>query len=135
MADGSEGFGGRIDVVRQTRGYRRWPDDLKARIVAESFQPGAQVGEVARRHDVVPHQLSTWRSAARAGRLALPADAVSEVDSAFVPLSIELEEVGLSRVASGTMSVECGGGVVVKVPGDVSVARIAELILALRGRR
>ena len=43
MADGGEGFGGRCEVVARPRGNRRWPDDVKARIVAESFQPGARV--------------------------------------------------------------------------------------------
>lgn len=42
MADGGDGFDGCIEVVQRTRGYRRWPDDVKARIVAESFQPGTQ---------------------------------------------------------------------------------------------
>ena len=135
MADGGEGFGGRIDVVRQARGYRRWPDELKARIVAESFQPGAQVGEVARRHDVFPHQLSTWRSAARAGRLVLPADAVGHLSSAFVPLSVAEDEVGPTARSSGTLAVELDGGIVIKVPADASVTRAVELIRALRGLR
>ena len=38
MADGGNGFDGFIEVVPRTRGYRRWPDDVKSRIVAESFQ-------------------------------------------------------------------------------------------------
>lgn len=135
MADRGEGFSGRIDIVRQTRGYRRWPDELKARIVAESFQPGAQVSEVARRHDVFPHQLSTWRSAARAGRLALPADTVGQADSAFVPLAFADEEGSPLGRSSGTLAVELVGGIVVKVPADASVARVAELIRALRGLR
>lgn len=135
MADGGEGFGGRIDIVRQTRGYRRWPDELKARIVAESFQPGAQVGEVARRHDVLPHQLSTWRSAARAGRLVLPADTVGQASNAFVPLALTDEEGSPPVRSSGTLSVELDNGIVVKVPADASVARAAELIRALRGPR
>ena len=49
MADGGDGFDGCIEVVRRTRGYRRWPDDVKARIVAESFQSRARVADVARR--------------------------------------------------------------------------------------
>ena len=51
MADGGEGFDGCIEVVRRTRGYRRWPDAVKARIVADSFQVGARVVDVARRHE------------------------------------------------------------------------------------
>ncbi len=43
----TDGFEGQIEIVRRTRGYRRWPDDVKARIVAESFQPGVRVADVA----------------------------------------------------------------------------------------
>jgi transposase len=50
-----------LEVVEARRGNRRWPNDLKARIVAESLQPGARVIDVARRHDVIAHQLSDWR--------------------------------------------------------------------------
>jgi transposase-like protein len=51
---------------------RRWSDEVKARIVAESFAPGAIVSEVARRHGLTPQHLSAWRKAARAGVLKLP---------------------------------------------------------------
>ena len=56
MADGGDGFIGRFEVVEPRRGNRRWPDDLKARIVAESLQPGVRVVDVARRHGLMPHQ-------------------------------------------------------------------------------
>lgn len=58
MAHGGEGFGGRCEVVERPRGNRRWPNDVKARIVAESFQPGVRVVDVARRYQLIPHQLS-----------------------------------------------------------------------------
>lgn len=56
MADG-EGFVGRCEVVAPRRGNRRWPDAVKARIVAESLEPGVGVADVACRHDLVAHQL------------------------------------------------------------------------------
>lgn len=87
MADGGDGFDGCIEVVQRTRGYRRWREEVKARIVAESFQPGARVADVARRHDLAAHQLSDWRPQAREGRLVLPADAMAGVASdALQPL-------------------------------------------------
>lgn len=91
MADDGFGFEGRIAVVQRTRGYRKWPDEVKARIVAESFRAGVRVVDVARRHGVLAHQLSDWRRQARQGLLALPEDVVEGLEAAFVPLAVEPE--------------------------------------------
>jgi len=156
MADGGDGFVGRCEVVEPRRGNRRWPDDLKARIVAESFQPGARVVDVARRHGMVAHQLSDWRRFARQGLLrvphtvlpvlpslmSLPVDMAAE--PAFVPLAIMPEprdladapcvpEVATVIVPAGMMMVEIGLEIVLRVPGDVAVERAAALVRALRG--
>lgn len=140
MADGGEGFVGCVEVVRRTRGYRRWPDAVKARIVAESFRPGARVADVARRHELAPHQLSDWRRQARQGLLALPGDVMDELNSdalpAFVPVSVDDDmEVSLEdgTAAEGVVGIEIGDGVVVRVPGNVSAERAAALVRALRG--
>lgn len=140
MADGGDGFDGCIEVVDRTRGYRRWPDDVKARIVAESFQPGARVVDVARRHDLAAHQLSDWRRQAREGRLVLPADAMAGVASdalpAFVPISVEPEDVCPSMDAErtgGVITIEIGNELVLRVPGDVPAERAAAIARALRG--
>lgn len=140
MADGGEGFVGCVEVVRRTRGYRRWPDAVKARIVAESFRPGARVVDVARRHELAPHQLSDWRRHVRQGLLALPGDVMDELNGdalpTFVPVSVDDDmEVSLEdgTAAEGVIGIEIGDGVVVRVPGDVSAERAAALVRALRG--
>ena len=133
MADGGDGFGGRIAVVQRTRGYRKWPEEVKARIVAESFRAGVRVVDVARRHGVIAHQLSDWRRQARQGLVALPEDAAEGLEAAFVPLAVELE-VAATRTdaAVGTITIEIGD-VVLQVPGDVPAERAAALVRALRG--
>jgi transposase-like protein len=40
---------------------RRWPRETKRRIVAESREPDARVGEVAARHGLSASLLSVWR--------------------------------------------------------------------------
>ena len=150
MADGGAGFTGRCEVVGPRRGNRRWPEEVKARIVAESFQPGARVVDVARRHGLIAHQLSDWRRHARQGLLILPADMMRVLsppgggpfEAAFVPLAIAPEPSGAlearpvpgaADMAKGIVTVEIGADIVLRVPGDVPVERAAALIRALRG--
>src|SRR5207245_9183084 len=59
----------RIEVITGQRRRRRWTAQEKARIVAESFEEGANISEVARRNGVVRGLLTVWRQklAAAAG--------------------------------------------------------------------
>jgi transposase-like protein len=61
-----------VDALQARIRRRRWSDDVKAQIVAESCAPGSVVSEVARRHEISPQLLSAWRKAARSGLLKLP---------------------------------------------------------------
>jgi transposase len=149
MADGGDGFVGRCEIVEpRRRGKRRWPDEVKARIIAESLQPGIRVVDVAARYDILPHHLSDWRRHARQGRLALPGRLMealhgsSKAEPAFVPLSILPEPVtALASPPSaeaptgstGVMTIEVGPDVVLRIPGDVAVERAVALVRALRG--
>jgi transposase-like protein len=56
-----------------SRRRRRWSEEDKGRIVAESFEKGLTASDVARRHDISPQQLFEWRRRARRGGLVVPA--------------------------------------------------------------
>ena len=44
----------RIEVITGTGRRRRWDAETKSRLVAESFEPGCSVSELARRRDISP---------------------------------------------------------------------------------
>jgi transposase len=56
------GFAGRLEVVEGRSGRRRWSDEEKARIASESYRPGVQVADVARRHGTTRWQIYDWRT-------------------------------------------------------------------------
>lgn len=120
----------RLEVLCGPTGRRSWPDALKARIVAESFEPGARVVEVARRHSVSPQQVTAWRRQARQGRLALPA----EEETAFARLLVEDAPPAPSVLAQRPIEIEADG-VIVRLAADASALRVAEIAAALRAAR
>ena len=144
---GSAGFGGRLEVLDGPSGRRRWPDELKGRIVAESFAPGARVCDVARRYRLTGQQLTTWRRSAREGLLALPGDAVGANDLGLVSLEVEAlssaEAASQERGDRGSSWSGAGpddrievvaGGVLVRLPITTAAARVAEIAVALGSR-
>lgn len=123
---GSKGVS-RIEVLDGPTGRRRWPDDLKARIVAESFEPGARVCDVAAKYGLIARHLSEWRGLARKGDLVMPID----VAPAFVPLVIEPLVDAAGPTDTGVIRVEICGAVLHVAP-DCSPERAAALVAALR---
>lgn len=72
-------------IPRRKDGKRNWPNELKARIVAETLIKGATVEAVANRYELKPSTVSDWRRMARMGKLVLPN--LDGMD--FVPVQIE----------------------------------------------
>jgi transposase len=82
----------RIELITGEARRRRWTVEEKAQILAESFQPGASVSEVARRHGVNRGLLWTWRHEARKrGAIGAPT---------FVPVRIAAEPIAPVRSTS-----------------------------------
>ena len=125
---GSRGVS-RIEVLDGPTG-RRWPDDLKARIVAESFLPGARVCDVAAKYGLIARHLSGWRGLARKGQLVVPVVSAP----AFVPLVVEAVYPAAQdylQADMGVIKVEICGAVLHVMP-DCSLERAVALAAALR---
>jgi len=126
----------RLEVLAGPTGRRKWPDDVKARIVAESFQKGARVCDVARRNGVAPQHLSTWRRLARDGKL--PLHIPDEASFATLVLD-EGPDIPKARTEAKTSSILVqaqieieASGVTVRLPGNTSSNQIVEIAAALR---
>ncbi len=114
-------------VVIGPKGHRRWPDELKAQIVAETLVDGATVSAVARRYDMRPNHLSEWRRMAREGKLVLPT-VPEEVE--FTSLVVREETPPAPLSSSGTLDL-IRGDVTVRLDATTPVGRIAEIAHAL----
>ena len=120
------------EIVYDSLGRRRWPDEFKGRLVAQSFLPGVSVREIAERVGVRPNHLSYWRRLAREGKLVLP-----DLEGAqFVPVAVEdpppvpaVPERAVAEPVNDTASaVELvKGDVTIRLGGDAPAARIAEI--------
>lgn len=124
----------RIEVYAGA-GRKRWPDDVKSQIAAESLEPSAVVTDVARRHGCRPQQVHDWRRRARLRQLVLPAS----VDTlSFVPVVSEsalpaaAEPSGSPEAAIVTVEFQ---GARVELRGAPGLAVLSDVFLALRRTR
>ena len=109
------------------RRNRQWPDEVKARIVAETLRPGATVGEVAERHGLKANHVSSWRTLARNGKLVLPAPE-DPVEFATLMVAPDVEGVAVSEPAGPEVVV---GSVIIRLEPGASAVRIASVVHAL----
>jgi transposase len=130
--DDAKGVGyRRIEVLTGPGRRRQWSDDDKARIVAESAEPGAVVTEVARRWQVSPQQVFDWR---RQARKALEA-AATPTEPAFVPVvPVAAPEVAAATApARPTASVEVRlSGAVLRVAPGTDIDLLTTVLRAVR---
>ena len=114
----------RVEVITGVGRRRRWTDEEKAWIVAESLDPASTVSAVARRYGLHPSQLFVWRQ-----RLA--AAAVGEAPT-FVPVVVAEDAAAPSPELAGRIEIALGPAVV-RVGADVDAAALRRVLEVVRG--
>ncbi|NKL74812.1 transposase [Rhizobium leguminosarum bv. viciae] len=121
-----------LEVLTTRRGrrevHRQWPDEVKARIVSESFRPGVTVNEVAERYGLKANHLSSWRTLARRGKLVLP-EPEDVVEFAAMVVETPAPEPPAAKQTSRAEIVV--GSVTIRLEEGASAARIAAIARAL----
>jgi transposase len=120
----------RLEVVNTGR-RRRWTLAEKLRIVEESFQGFRQVSATARRHDMSPSLLFSWRKAfredCRRGGAVLGFAPALIVPDAVAPPG--------DAAAAGRMEIVTVTGQRIIVGADVDAVALARVLAVLEARR
>ena len=120
----------RLEVLTGADTRRRWSEETKARIVAESFAEGAVVSQVARRHGLRPQQLFDWRRELRA-QWRQVATAVEL--PAFVPAVVEEAVAVPSPAQPAPSAIEIEAGLfVLRLRGAVDGQALATVLRAVK---
>ncbi len=124
----------RVELITGTTRHLRRSDEERARILSESFEPGANIAAVARQNGVNGGLLHYWRRRARAQAL----EAGATQAPLFVPVAIaNTNEMGGSEgaPASGSprrmIEIETAGARV-HVPEGVDAKTLSVVLAALR---
>ncbi len=121
----------RVEVITGGRRRRNWTEDEKARIVAESADPDANISEVARRNGVSRGLLTAWRRKARASSTP---EAFARVQIAAAP-----EKAAAARRWPATVEERCIEIVLcdatIRVPEGADAQTLANVFAALRSAR
>jgi transposase len=106
---------------------RRWSEEDKARIVAESLDPATTSSAVARRYGLHASQLFTWRQ-----QLQRSASAAQTLGGpGFVPVLLAEDRAAPAQPVS-RMEIALGPAVV-RVGADVDAAALRRVLEVVRG--
>jgi transposase len=124
---------GTKDQARVDR--RRWSAADKARIVAEATAPGAVVAAVARRWQMHPQQVFTWRREAGCAERGVSSEmALADASvPAFVPILAEAAAADPAPAAAPAAALEIElAGAVVRVAAGADTTQLTAVLRAVR---
>src|SRR5215212_5025441 len=110
----------RIEVLTGPGRRRRWSAAEKARAVAETLAPGARVSDVARRWQICPQQVYTWRRTTRSDVGAAVGASSGYSAPTFVPIVTEAVPPAIAagpRSTTAVIEIQLAGAVVRVTPG------------------
>jgi transposase len=116
----------RIDVITGPERRRRWTEEQKRAIVAESLTPGAVIAEVARRAEIRTDQIYRWRRKMRAR-----SDGFAQVLLAPPEKMDPPPGAGTGCGAAPAIAVEFAGRAHLRIPALTPVALAAAVVQAL----
>src|SRR5918994_1168442 len=117
---------------------RRWSEEDKRRLVAETFGSGATVHGVARRRGISPSQLFAWRKLYRVGagiERAVPAPGVPGFAAVEITPATPPSVADAVPAPSGLIEIELAGGDRVRISGAPDPAVVAAGVRGPGGRR
>ena len=114
----------RLKVIIGVGRRRRWSDEDKTRIVAESLDRTTTVSAVARRYGLHASQLLVWRQ-----QLAAPA---AHEALEFMPVVVAEGGAATPAEMAGRMEIALGPAVI-RVGADVDAAALHRVLEVLRG--
>src|SRR6202162_564623 len=125
-----------VTVLSGRERRRRWTSSEKLRLVVESLSAGLSVAEFARRHDVHPNMVHSWRRQARMGELSIAPDddarfvagAVAVATESCVALPIES-----NKRPGSSIEVVLRNGRVLRLLEEVTPRLVGQLADALDG--
>lgn len=120
----------RIELITGRQLRRTWSPAEKARILAETARPGANISEIARRHGLNRGLLTVWRR-----QVGLGARKPPEPGPAFVPITVQSEDTAQEHAPSGAGRIDVSVREArLVLEGRVDPQLAAAVITALRGR-
>jgi transposase len=116
----------RVEVITGPERRRRWTEDQKRAIVAESLAPGAVVNAVARRAAICPGQIYRWRKELRAATGWFARVLIAPGENMAPPAG-----GGPACCSGAAIEVEFGGMACLRIPPSTPPGLAAAVVQAL----
>ena len=119
----------RVEVITGPERRRRWAEEQKRAIVAESLEPGAVVAEVARRADIRTDQIYRWRK-----KMSVGGDPGKGFARVLVAPAEKVEAPpgkGAGYCAAPAIEIAFAGRTHLRIPATIPVALAAAVVKAL----